>query len=210
MWLTCMTVSHPSTVSARLCSITPALRISTSNFGPTSMQYFLWNSRTESNEARSRGINLTSRPAGNCFFASCALVSDRQARITVAPCSASRRAVSNPMPVFAPVTTTVLPSMRLGVQDQPTSCFHPSQQITAPPAACTTTGICAKGNSAVQPAATGRYQASGCCNRVSLVNIRNEQITVATALTKQETRDTSSTTQLQLTVIQQSPTAARA
>ena len=70
---------------------------------------------TDSKEFRSKILTRTlSLPVSAImsFAASVTLCSSRQAKMTLAPLLARSEAVSFPIPVFAPVTITVLPKQR--------------------------------------------------------------------------------------------------
>ncbi len=105
-WLVPNWSSKPSAVVRFGVYITPALLISRSMRGWAARSSAAAE-RTESREVRSRAWTVTSpemRAAARPPFSG-----SRTARTTLAPRSASIRAVSKPSPVLAPVTTATLP-----------------------------------------------------------------------------------------------------
>ncbi|OAR25684.1 hypothetical protein A8W25_08990 [Streptomyces sp. ERV7] len=108
-WFTPNCRSKPSVVLPYGSAITPALLTRRSS---VSWRYVSAKARTEDRSARSSGANATFAPYTWRWIrasASLPLASLRQARITWAPLRASSRAVTSPMPLFAPVTTAVRP-----------------------------------------------------------------------------------------------------
>ena len=111
--LTCHVRSRPSGVPSLASNIAPALltRTWTSARGPSKPSA---KARTEANSARSSRRHSTSRlPVSSMMSraATAARFLSRHARTTRAPARANSRAISLPMPVFAPVTTQSLPIM---------------------------------------------------------------------------------------------------
>ncbi len=102
-WFVPICISKPSTVARFGTAITPALFTSTA----TSPSMLSAKPRTEDRSARSS--RRTSVSPGIDAAATCPLAVSRQARMTLAPARASSRAVTAPMPLFAPVTTTLRP-----------------------------------------------------------------------------------------------------
>ncbi len=110
-WLVANCSSNPSPVVCFGGNITPALLISKSIAGCRARS---WSAaaRMESSEARSRGETVTSAPGVVAAMAAAArlpLSVSRTASTTDAPRAARTRAVCNPRPVSAPVTTASRP-----------------------------------------------------------------------------------------------------
>jgi hypothetical protein len=97
--------SNPSAVRVSGGAITPALLISRWISAPQAAA----NSRTDARLARSSA--RTSVSPGMAAAAAMPFSTLRTASTTLAPAAASARAVACPMPLFAPVTMTVLPVM---------------------------------------------------------------------------------------------------
>src|SRR5882762_2055802 len=110
-WLVPSCSSNPSTVVCFGGNITPALLTSRSILGCRARSSAAA-ARTDSKQVRSRGWTVTSAPgAAPAMRAAAALPLSvsRTASTTDAPRAARTRAVSNPRPVFAPVTTASRP-----------------------------------------------------------------------------------------------------
>src|SRR5882724_4827072 len=110
-WLVPNCSSNPSRVACFGVSITPALLTSKSIRGCLARSSAAA-ARTESSEARSRGWIMTFAPGAVPAMRAAARLPfsmSRTASTTDAPRAARTRAVSNPRPVFAPVTTASRP-----------------------------------------------------------------------------------------------------
>ena len=102
-WLVPICNSKPSTVRLSGVLITPALLINMLS-SPCQLSA---KARTEARSARSS--RRTSQSPGTDSAAAAPLARSRTAKTTRAPASASARAVGSPIPLLAPVTTTMRP-----------------------------------------------------------------------------------------------------
>ena len=104
-------ISKPSAVSRRGMAITPALLTRTSRRSWPAAKSAA-NLRTDARSARSSSASSSSAPGASIWSRSTAPAPrswSRQATTTWAPALATARAVSNPSPLLAPVTTITRP-----------------------------------------------------------------------------------------------------